>query len=83
MQSPKPLKPGDPGFVPRYPPLDLSKFERRIAEREAYADGRDVPAVVADTDMMKEMLVTIRNQRTALACLKTVIDSMQLFRGRK
>jgi len=67
------VKPGDPDWVPRYPPLDLSVIERRIAERTAYAAGRDVPAVEADTAMMSDMLRNIRNLRLANEILKEVI----------
>lgn len=66
-------KPGDPNFVPRYPPLDLGPIEARIAERKAYAVGRDVPAVEADTEMMVDMLRAIRNLRLANEILKEVI----------
>lgn len=74
MANPKPVpKPGDPDWVPRHPPLDLKPIDARIAERVAYAEGRDVPAVVADTAMMIEMRREIRNLRLANGILKEVV----------
>lgn len=73
QDPPKPApKPGDPDWIPRHPPLDLAPIDARIAERVAYAKGRDVPAVVADTDMMIEMRREIRNLRLANGILKEV-----------
>ena len=64
-------KPGDPDFVPRYPPLDLEPIERRIAERRAYV-GPAREAVDADTDMMSDLLREVKNLRLAIECLKEV-----------
>ncbi len=78
------LKPGDVGFVPRYPPLDLSPFEARLKERREAATGIMNPAtrevVESDTEMMRRLLLEVKNLRLGNAALKTVIDSMQLYR---
>lgn len=80
----RPAKPGEPGFVPRYPPIDLSAIDRRIIERREDARAVMKPAtrevVEADTDLIELLVLEVRNKTLALAALKTVIDAMQLYR---
>jgi N-methylhydantoinase B/oxoprolinase/acetone carboxylase alpha subunit len=73
-------KPGDPDFVPRYPPIDLATIERRIAERRVAARGvmnettREV--VEADTDMMEELVQDVKNKVLALESLRNIIRKL-------
>jgi hypothetical protein len=72
--------PAEP-FVPRYPPLDLEPFARRIAERDEYVCGvgnsATRAAVEADTEIMRELLREVRNLRLANEGLKDVIAAMR------
>lgn len=69
-------KPGDPDFVPRYPPLDLALIRVRLGERRSYV-GPSRAAVDADTDMMEALLREVDNLRLANALLKETIDQFR------
>lgn len=74
------VKPGDPDFVPRYPPLDLAPIEQRIRERDAIVGSFTnavAEAVRADTEMMRELLREVRNLRMANQGLKEILASMR------
>jgi len=71
-------KPGDPDFVPRYPPLDevLATVEKRLEERDTTANlletraPNQAEAIRSDTEMMRGLVTTVKSQRVANEILK-------------
>lgn len=65
------LKPGEPGFVPRYRSVDLVPIRQRIAERRTAAVAHTQRAVLeGDTDIMETLANEVVCLRLAIHVLK-------------